>query len=321
MARSSDIEVLTESEVSYEPSSPRRWLMLGAVVSAIAWILFAFIIEILYSHLSDRQVSQIDKASSLFAVVFGLFAGANVYLKIYDYVNHRSQVRDWQHEYALRTMEQVYAPIWDEISGMLREIEHYRDPTQWKPLLAGATEAETKTYGFKEVMASHLGLFVDFATKQLVERFLDAVAEYRKEQSRMWSVLYEEATKKAKEIGDRIGLRDSSVLSQAIVPNNLVVLDPEMSRNQIVGEGNLEDFVAGLFINNHVMKSSSEQTAKKDFNEYITYLRGLQVCVTVKAKRDECFERARFAFIRLRAIIGDPSQVRPDYIMVHEFDF
>jgi hypothetical protein len=295
--------------------------MLGAVVSAIAWILFAFIIEIPYSHLSDRQVSQIDKASSLFAVVFGLFAGANVYLKIYDYVNHRSQVRDWQHEYALRTMEQVYAPIWDEISGMLREIEHYGDPTEWKPLLAGGTGAAAKTYGFKEVMASHLGLFVDFDTKQLVEKFLDAAAEYRKEHSRMWSALYEEANKKAKEVGDRIGLRDSSVLSQAVVPNNLVVLDPEMSRSQIVGGGNLEDFVAKLFISNHVMKSGSEKTAKDDFDKYIAHLRGLQVCATVRAKRDECFEQAKSAFIRLRAIIGDPSQVRPDYIMVHEFDF
>jgi hypothetical protein len=286
-------------------------LVSGAILSAIAWIFFALIFEIFFPNLSERQVGQGDKASSLFAVMFGLFAGANVYLKIYDYVNHRSQIRDWQHDYALRNMEEVYAPIWEEITGMLRRIERFEDPEQWKPLLVSGTGTEGNKYGFKEVMASHLGLFIDFDTKQRVEKFLDAVSEYQKEHPKMWNTLYEEANKKAKEIGDRIGLRDSSILSQAIIPNNLVVLDPEMSRRQIVGGGSLEDYVAKLFINNHKIKSESEPSAKTDFAEYIAYLRGLQVCKTMRLMRDECFERGNFAFARLREIVEDPSRVRP----------
>lgn len=306
-----------QTVAGHEPSSPRPVLVWGAVVSAVAWVFFAFGFEMLFSNLSERQVGQLDKASSFFAVVFGLFAGANVYLKIYDYVNHRSQIRDWQHDYALRNMEEVYGPIWEEIAGRLRQIERLDNPDQWKPVLVSGTGTEENKYGFNEVMASHLGLFVDSVTKERVERFLDAVSEYRKKYLEAWDTLYEEANKKAKEIGDRIGSRDSSGLSQTIIANKMVVLDPEMSRRQYVGTSNLEEWVARQFINNHKIKSGSEQSATNDFNEYITYLRGLQVFEALRTKRDECFKRGDFALARLREIIKDPSQVRPSHLVIN----
>lgn len=136
----------------------------GLILSVVGFLSSGFIIPLLWPTFSSSNLSQFV---SLTAVLIGLFAGALVYRRIYDYVNHQKQIRDWRRDYALSLVKDIYAPLYDETSSLADRVAKFDSFVQ-----------HSSDGAFLQLIKSYRRLFVDYEVTTALVYFVSSLGSY-----------------------------------------------------------------------------------------------------------------------------------------------
>jgi len=285
-----------------ELQSPYPWLLGLLVVAFVGFMTFSTIIPQFFPSWNKDATSRV---SALFVALTGLFVGTIVSMKIYDYVNARNQIRQWRHEYALRRVDGIYVPLWEQTRGLIKSMEHYDDVSSWRNRAYFPGSNEPKLTGFKEVMESHLGIFLDSKARQLLQSFHDSVDEYEKAHSLAWTELQKSTTIEISKLtGETQFSGHSSEMFNVFISNRIMVYDS----NQEV-----ESYVRESFVSAHSRIFHEHEKALADFNAILNRLRNLEEIKKLRQKQKAGLPKGEAVLARLKEIIENPISVVLDF--------
>ena len=158
-----------------EAESPYPFLLSGLVLTISGFLFFGIAVPAFLPKWSGNTSSL---ASSLFLALAGVFTGSIVYMRIYDYVNLRNQVRDWRHEYAMKHIEEIYTPLWLETRGIIQAVGQFNASTTWQSYVPPNKGGLFRSKVFADIMNGPQHLFVDWTLYTLFMGFHDQVAKY-----------------------------------------------------------------------------------------------------------------------------------------------
>ena len=300
------------------PSSPRLWLMIGLGGCFLGYIFFAFIYRILDTAPTNSLDNQINQASALFLALTGLFAGSNVYLTIYDYVNHCNQLRGWRHDYAIRNMRDIYAPLWEETQGLLSNIGGYRgayfSPKTYvfSPGL-NSSAPSVSLGGFKELFDSHLQFFTDIQLKELLSTFHQSIKEYNKvmDQIREQMPIEIKRTISNTDPFKKWDAPKIERLSDSIWSNRLQMADYTsliISESLDDGKKNvLQDQIVSAIKGNIQAGTITDDKYIQISNDILTSLRNIGALNTLYSLRTNSLTKGKVALERIRMLIYRPE--------------
>jgi hypothetical protein len=165
-----------QREKSIVPKDPGLWLMTGLILVCASYIVAGFLIPILMPEIDKDSLRQFV---ALLAVLTGVFAGALVYKKIYDYVNHQKQIRDWQHDYALSQVREIYAPLYEETNRFNEAVQKHGS------ISVGFDESQ-----FSAMKRKHFRIFLDSSAFNFLETFHTALNDYGDQYGKTWGDIY-----------------------------------------------------------------------------------------------------------------------------------
>jgi hypothetical protein len=277
--------------------------MEGLILAAAGFILTATVIPALFPDLDSDAVS---RTSALFIALVGLFTGTIVYMRIYDYVNIRNQMRQWRHEYALRRVEDIYAPLFEQTRGLIRLMQDHSDISSQLHRTKWAGSSEPVQMGFEEIMESHLGLFVDASARTLLQAFHDSSIAYEKAHRDAWTNLYNSASQEITKLtGDKNLSGNASEMMAALTQYSRMIYDPHQT--------DLEEDARKRFVGAHNMLFHELERAASDFTGIVSRLRELESTKQLRDARARAIPKGESAVVRLKEIIQDPTSVVLDF--------
>ncbi len=272
------------------PDDPSKWLTFGLVLNAILFITTGFILPII---LPESVKTTLIQFSSLLTVLIGLFSGALVYKKIYDYVNHQKQIRDWQHDYALSQIREIYAPLYDETNNLIEQLQAF-----------GTMIPSIEERQFSMIKKKHLSMFMDSRTYNLLETFHKALDNYEEIHRQTWNDFYHsceticiETTGLDPQGGNVIGLRDF------LIQNWGFFLGSAKSQK-------LHKYILEAFIRTYIQtRGLKQEHAENDFNTITLRIQSLPSVKNLKAFSIQCQEMGELAMHRLTEVIKYPDRI------------
>src|SRR2546426_3691989 len=133
----------TRREKVLTPGDPRRKLLLGLGLTALAWAIFVFANPL-------RGTMDLGPLVGLIGYAVGFFFSAYVGMHIYFFTTARTQEREWRQRYRVEHVEDIFGPLYDDIVKVIDSLEDwsYASLEKWP--------------GIKK---SHYVFFVDEAVK------------------------------------------------------------------------------------------------------------------------------------------------------------
>jgi len=281
----------------------------GKTQSPLPWLeagLFLAVVGFLLTGLAMPGNDSASRASALFIALVGLFTGTIVYMRIYDYVNMRNQIRQWRFDYALRRVEGIYAPLWEQTQGLINSILNYDGTDKWTYKYQDESRNE-KSVGFKQITESHLRLFLDSGAYRLLRDFHASVEEYERLHNLAWSGLYNSANQ---EISKLTGEKQnqfsgsSSQMLAAFINNRRMIYDSDCPIDASMRES---------FVNGHSYFFHDPVKAQADFDSLLASMRNLEEVRKLRQQRKNALPKGEAVLGRLKEIIEDPMNVVLDF--------
>ncbi|HKZ64344.1 MAG TPA: hypothetical protein VJ400_07875 [Thermoplasmata archaeon] len=91
------------------------------VVTVAMWMILVY-------KLDPELGADLAPAAGLLAYAIGFFFSAYVGLHIYFFTTSQSQDRQFRQQYITKHVEEIYAPLYDEVAKVVRELEGYEWP-------------------------------------------------------------------------------------------------------------------------------------------------------------------------------------------------
>ena len=295
---------------SRDEKDPGPLIWRGLLLAASAWIVSGFLIRLIFHDISGESLNQLNQATSLFAVLTGLFTGALISRAIYDYINLQSQRRNWRHEIALSRLQEIYVPLWEETMGRQEAISSFRKSDTWTPYTITVGDGQRRATIFGSITRSHLGLFLDEKAYDLLKEYDEAASAYDEAQKEAWKELYDISAKKGAELAEKLGASDSHRFSESFAQSQRIVYDESISRDSVGTKKGDYEYAHSLFLNNHKIISHSEMAAEQDFDEMLQLLRNLEGVKKVREERLKCLPKGGKVIERLKQIFTDPTEIR-----------
>lgn len=104
-----------------KPRDPRPVLLAGLFVSVVVWLILVY--------KADPNLD-VDLApiANLLAYAIGFFFSAYLGMLIYFFTTSQSQDRQFRQQYTTKHVEDIYAPLYDEVAKTISELEGYGYP-------------------------------------------------------------------------------------------------------------------------------------------------------------------------------------------------
>ncbi len=298
--------VLTREEVLVEVAapndwrntrSPYPWLMAGLLLAVVGFLLTGLVIT------GNDSAS---RASALFIALVGLFTGTIVYMRIYDYVNIRNQIRQWRFDYALRRVEGIYAPLWEQTQGLINSIRSYDSADSWTYRYHEGSGSE-KLVGFKQIIESHLRLFLDSEAHRLLRDFHSAVDDYQSLHNLAWNRVHSFANQEVSKLtGEKQGqfTGNSSQMLAVFINNQKMIYNSNYPIDQVQRQH---------FLNAHKSIFHDPTKGQVDFDILLASLRDLEEVRRLRRRRKDALPKGEAVLVRLKEIIEDPMSVVLDF--------
>jgi len=277
--------------------SPFSLLMLGLLLAFVGFI---------FTGLVMKNNDTASRASALFIALVGLFTGTIVYMRIYDYVNMRNQVRQWRFDYALRRVEGIYAPLWEQTQGLINSIRGYDSADNWTYRYREVGRNE-KSVGFKQITESHLRLFLDSEAHRLLRDFHFSIDDYQRLHNLAWTKVYgfvnQEISKLTGEKQNQFTGNSSQMLA-VFINNQKMMYDSDYP---------IDDATKEIFLNAHKNIFHDPAKGQTDFDSLLTSMRDLEEVREFRQKRKDALPKGEAVLGRLKEIIEDPMSVVLDF--------
>jgi hypothetical protein len=199
----------------------------------------------------------------------------------------------------------IYVPLWEQTRGLIKSIEHYGDVSSWRSRAYFPGSNEPKLTGFKEIMESHLGIFLDSNARQLLQSFHDSVDQYEKACSLAWTQLYNSASIEISRLtGETQMSGNSSQMLAVFINNRIVVYDSNQE---------IESQVRESFVGAHSRVFHEPEKALADFNAILGRLRNLEGVEKLRQEQKVCLPKGEAVLARLKEIVENPISVVLDF--------
>jgi hypothetical protein len=103
------------------PRDPRRYLLAGFIAALLTWL------GLIY-WIGAKSGADLTPVANLLSYGIGFLFSAYVGMHIYFFTTAQSQDRQFRQEYTTKHVDEIYAPLYDELAKTVRELEDYGSP-------------------------------------------------------------------------------------------------------------------------------------------------------------------------------------------------
>lgn len=100
---------------------PRRYLLAGFIAALVSWL------SLIY-WIGPKSGADVTPVANLLAYGIGFLFSAYVGMHIYFFTTAQSQDRQFRQEYTTKHVDEIYAPLYDELAKIVRDLETYDAP-------------------------------------------------------------------------------------------------------------------------------------------------------------------------------------------------